>query len=260
MDEYTEYNGFEKQSIKEKIKEIWYNKKKYIIVLACVILVLLVVLIVTVSIKNKTPNKEKYKDIESIMLINAQKYIENNKIEKDRYIPLNNLNLKIDDELKCNTLSGVYFTKEKDNYYPYLICEGYKSNTIEEVIEENKRNKEYGELKGDNPYVVNDSTYQEEGIKSSSNYQVNIKDNDIENGLNIITYYLNKNGKYAGELKRIVIVDNEQSKYPTLELEGNKVRTIVEGGIYKESGYKAHDEEDGDITSAVIVTGNVNTG
>ena len=247
MNEYDLENNINMSS---RLKEIWYKYNKYIILSVCIILILIIVLIL------RKPNDNKYSDIERIMIINAQNYVKNNNIEGDIYVSLNNLNIKLDDKLKCNTLSGVH--KENDNYLAYLICDNYYSKAIKDVIEENRKVKEYTELIGNNPQVINESAYYEEGVKASQ-YKVNIKGNDIDNGLNVVTYSITNNGKYIGELKRIVIAENIVGNYPTLTLIGDKTKTISQGSKYVEQGYKAIDEKDGNITDKVKVNGSVDT-
>ena len=248
-------NGFNQISIQDKIKDIWYNYKKYIILSVCLIAVLIVTIIL---LRPKESKLTKYSNIERIMILNAQNYVKNNNIEGNIYISLNNLNIKIDDKIKCNTLSGVY--KENDDYYPYLICEKYMSQSIKEIEKENELAKEYAVLNGDNPLIVDETSYQEDGVKvNNEKYQVNIKGNDIDNGLNIVTYYINDNGKNIGEIKRIVIAEELEGSYPVLTLIGEKTKTIPQGSKYTEQGYKAIDEYDGNVTDKVIVTGNVDT-
>ena len=112
-------------SLKEKVFDLWYNYKKYIILSLCIILVFVIILIISLSNKSRSNGGSRFKDIERIMIINAQKYAKNNNLVNNSYISLNNLNIKIDEKLNCETLSGVY--KENDSYYPYLICKDYKS-------------------------------------------------------------------------------------------------------------------------------------
>jgi predicted peptidase len=238
-------------SSKDKLKETWYRYNKYIILSVCLIIVLVVVFVIF----NKKDKGNRYQDIERIMIINAQNYIKNNNISNNYYVSLNNLNIKIDESLKCNNLSGVY--KDNDSYYPYLVCQDYKSRKINELIEENDKSKEYGELNGDSLYFVVNDKYQDAGVKTD--YQVNVKGNDIGDGLNIVTYYINDNGKNLGELKRIVIGEEVIGNAPVLTLLGEKTRTLPKGSIYSEQGYKAIDEKDGNITANVVVEGNVNT-
>ncbi len=255
MNDYQEYDSFKENFNSNKLLDIWTKYKKHIIVLACFLLVLIIILLIVLN-RPSDGMITKYSDIERIMVINAQNYIKNNNISDNYYVSLNNLNIKIDEKLNCDFLSGVY--KEKDNYYPYLMCKDYNSKAIREILEKNEDNKNYGELKGSNPYIVNATMYQEEGLKDSK-YQVNIKGNDIDNGLNIVTYYINDNGTNVSELKRIVIAEDVVGNVPVLTLLGEKTRTIPQGSTYKDPGYKAMDERDGNITDKVKVTGSVDT-
>ena len=252
MNYNMEYNNL---SLKDRIINIWYKYNKYIILSVCVIFIFVALLLIFG--KSKPANDGKYKDIERIMIINAQNYIKNNNIKDNYYVSLNNLNVKIDGNLKCNNLSGVY--REKENYYPYLVCENYKSKAINDIIEENKNSEKYALLSGDNPYIIDSGDYIEQGVKNNNNYRINIKNKDVGDGLNIVKYSITDKGKYVGELKRIVIAEDLIGSYPVLTLIGSKTRTIAKGSTYKETGYDAIDEKDGNITDKVKVSGNVNT-
>ena len=247
------YESFNRSSIKDKLNEIWYNHKKIVVISSSLVLLLIILLIIFIKPNSNSGNK--YQDIERIMIINAQNYIKNNNIKDDYYVSLNNLNIKIDEKLNCEILSGVY--KSDDSYKPYLICDNYKSSSIKDVISENE--KQNVELIGSNPYIISNSNYHELGFKNDKNYAVNIKGDDIDNGLNLVTYSITDNGKYIGELKRIVIAEDVIGSVPVLTLYGEKTRTIPQGSTYKEPGYKAIDQRDGNITDKVKVTGEVNT-
>lgn len=69
--------------------------------------------------------------------------------------------------------------------------------------------------------------------------------------------YSVKVGKWTNEIKRKIIV--EDKKIPFLELKGSKDMFVKLGTEYKEPGYTAEDEYDGDLTSNVEVEGTVDT-
>jgi len=254
-------DSFNQISTMDRIKNIWYKYRKHIIV-AFIFLVPVMFFLIILSFSGKDePNvnviSHSYKDIERIMIINSKKYVENNNITDNAYISLNSLNVKIDDKFNCESLSGVY--KDHDNYYPYLICDRYESSAIENIKSFNKEKDYLGTLKGRNPMIVTNSKYVEPGYEVDSKYTVNVKKSNLKDGMNEITYYINENDKNVGELKRIVIVSGLKGEAPTLELVGSITRTIKEGNKYVETGYKAKDEIDGDLTDKVEVTGMVDT-
>lgn len=252
-------DSFNQISTMDRIKNIWYKHRKHIIVALIVLVPGIVFLIILAFTGNNEPivNNQSYKDIERIMVINSQKYIQNNNVTDGSYIPLNSLNVKIDDKLNCESLSGVY--SKDGNYYPYLICDRYESSSIENIKNYNKEKSSFGTLKGSNPMIITNSKYVEPGYEVDPKYTVNVKKSNLKEGMNEITYYINENNKNVGELKRIVIVSGLKGEAPTLELIGSITRTIKEGNKYVETGYKAKDEIDGDLTDKVEVTGMVDT-
>ncbi len=249
-------NGFNGFSLKEKLSNIWYGYRKYIIIISIVVLVMLITLIIVLNSSKNNKQKHAYELVESIMVYNAKEYIKNNEITKDMYISLNYLNIEIDSNLKCNSNSGVLV--EDNSYTPYLMCEGYNSQVVANVIKENEENSKYGVLLGDNPYIVTD-TYQELGISLVEGYTVNIKDSNIDNGINKVTYNILESGSYVTHIDRIVIAEGILGSSPIIELVGNQTRTVEINTQYIESGYTATDKIDGNITDKVKVEGSVDT-
>ena len=157
MNENMEYNEFEQRNnIRDRMFDIWSKYKKHLIVLACFIILLTIVLVIVL---NRPKTYTKYPDIERIMIINAQNYVKNNNLANNSYISLNNLNIKIDENLKCDSLSGVY--KEKDNLVIYVYalfedcikenseCDGWNvysdpklNNKIDEFLFDDKTNND----------------------------------------------------------------------------------------------------------------------
>lgn len=73
-----------------------------------------------------------------------------------------------------------------------------------------------------------------------------------------LTYSVtNTKGKKEATLYRTVKVRDKVN--PVIKLKGNATTTINYGSTYKEPGYKATDNYDGDITKNVKITGKVNT-
>lgn len=71
-----------------------------------------------------------------------------------------------------------------------------------------------------------------------------------------VKYSASQNKLYGEVTRTVNVVD---TKLPELTLEGNKEISIIRGNEYKEPGFKAYDNYDGDITDKVTVTGEVNT-
>ena len=112
-------------------------------------------------------------------------------------------------------------------------------------------------LNGEKEVKLNvNSKYNEQGIDIKYRGK-KVKDYKIESDLNtskIGTYHVRyKKGKK--ELDRIVEVVDMQS--PDIELSGDEVINLTYKKEYKEPGYKAIDNYDGDITDKVIINNNI---
>ena len=58
----------------------------------------------------------------------------------------------------------------------------------------------------------------------------------------------------------IVLSDsNGDSIPPVIQLNGTEILQIIEGSLYIEPGFVAHDNMDGDITNQVLVSGEVDS-
>lgn len=71
-----------------------------------------------------------------------------------------------------------------------------------------------------------------------------------------VKYSASKNKMYGEAIRTVTVVD---TKLPELTLEGESEITVTRGNSFKEPGFKASDNYDGDITDNVTVTGAVNT-
>lgn len=106
-------------------------------------------------------------------------------------------------------------------------------------------------------YVCPGEKYQP-SYKATDNY-----DGDITKRVNVITSsnsvrfsVIDSSGNYRVLTKKIIYKDNES---PILTLKGEDYENVYLNEEYKESGYKAKDNCDGDISSKVIIEGNVDT-
>ena len=107
-------------------------------------------------------------------------------------------------------------------------------------------------------YVCPSKEYEEEGFSASDNYdgdltkkvKVTKKDNEV-----IYTVKDSSNNKTT--VKRKLIFQDKEA--PVLELSGSKNITLSLGETFKEFGYTANDDCDGDLQSKVSVSNNIDT-
>ena len=116
------------------------------------------------------------------------------------------------------------------------------------------------ELNGKNKITINyDEKYKEEGAKAS------FRSNDISNDIKVkgkvdtkklgtykITYSIRKSGLgkslYKNVIREVKVVDQDK---PVITLSGDSKISLTVGDEYKELGYSATDNYDGDITSNI---------
>ena len=120
------------------------------------------------------------------------------------------------------------------------------------------------ELSGDKEVVLSiGSDYLESGFKASDNYDGELTDKvEVNNNIDKdkigeykVSYLVKDTSNNQTEVERIVkVVDNIA---PVITLKGSKNITIKVNGNYEEDGYNAIDNLDGDITSKVKVSRNV---
>lgn len=111
---------------------------------------------------------------------------------------------------------------------------------------------------GEEINVCPNTEYEEEGYNSTDNY-----DGDLTNKVKVIKnkdfikYIVKDSSKNSTVVERkLTYVDNTS---PTLELYGPENQTIMKYSKYNESGYRALDNCDGDLTENVTIEGNVDT-
>lgn len=120
------------------------------------------------------------------------------------------------------------------------------------------------ELTGDeNINICPNKEYQEPGYKATDNY-----DGDITNKVEIkvekindleykIKYYVQDSSKNESTVYRSYTISDKEN--PIITLAGSTNITLLKGNTYKEPGYTANDNCDGDITNKVVVSGHVNS-
>ena len=114
------------------------------------------------------------------------------------------------------------------------------------------------DVKENDIYVCPDTEYKAEGYKAIDNYDGDITKNvKVINNKNKVTFsVVDKSGNSSILTKNLKYEDKTP---PVLELIGDNNITLYTGNNYKEAGYKAIDNCDGDITSNVKVSNGVNT-
>lgn len=119
-------------------------------------------------------------------------------------------------------------------------------------------------LEGDSQvYATTIEKYKELGFKAEDNYDGDITQNVIidtkqitENLYQKIYCVKDSSGNICEAIRQVEIKDVVP---PELTLNGNETQTVFVGGVYDEKGAKAIDDLDGDITSKIIISGEVNT-
>lgn len=114
-------------------------------------------------------------------------------------------------------------------------------------------------LNGSNPAIVcPHKKYEEEGYQAIDNYDGNLtKEVIIETNPDYILYSVkDQSGNFFSLKRNIKFEDNEA---PIITLNGGNAYSLYVGETYLEPGYTATDNCDGEITSKVIVTSNVDT-
>lgn len=114
-------------------------------------------------------------------------------------------------------------------------------------------------LKYNDKYVEHYSKASFRNKDLSSNIKINGKVNTNKLGTYKITYSIKVNGIgksiYKEKVRKVEVIDDEK---PIINLNGDNKITLNIGEEYKELGYNAIDNYDGDITDKVIITNNIN--
>lgn len=107
-------------------------------------------------------------------------------------------------------------------------------------------------------YVIPGQSYEEEGFTAWDNYDGDLTGKVIRTELKdqIIYFVRDSSGNSSQAVRRIVYHDPIP---PELTLKGESAITLEWGAAYKEPGYTATDNCDGDLTGQVEISGSVNT-
>ena len=111
-------------------------------------------------------------------------------------------------------------------------------------------------IKNDDAYVCPGKKYEKEEVTATDNYDGDLtKKVKVDISKKNVTYSVSDK---AGNLKKVVkkIVYGDITK-PTITLEGPETYDMCTNEVYKDPGYSAADNCDGDLTSKVQVEGSV---
>lgn len=232
-----------------------YSKKQNINIkqIILIFLVILFIIIGYIIIKSFS-NSYNYEDIEKQMVLEAQKYINNQNLntENGMYVMIDRLStIKLGNN--CSSISGVLV--EGNSYHAYLICDDYKSNPI-------TNQEQYGKLNGDEIILIN-SNYEYYDLGCYTSYNIEVTNNYVNReGVYTYLYKIKNNNTLLETIVRKVIVIDEKNKdnYPSITLNGSEIVYLKLGETYQEQGATAYDKKDGDISSLVNIISNINYG
>ena len=134
-----------------------------------------------------------------------------------------------------------------------------KTNTIERIVNVFDNEAPIIEAE-DNIYVCPDTNVEEAifDYKSTDNYDGDITNSIIKNYDNNIIY-LTARDSSNNETTKAINVEFKDIINPTIDLSGKEEMYVLRGQAYKEPGYTATDNCDGDITDKVVVENNIDT-
>lgn len=114
-------------------------------------------------------------------------------------------------------------------------------------------------LKGSNPAIVcPNKKYEEEGYESLDNYDGNLTKNvQTTNHIDHILYSVKDRSGNTFSVSRSILYEDREN--PVITLNGGNAYSLYLGETFKEPGYQATDNCDGDITGKVIVNSNLNS-
>ena len=233
----------------EEKREFLFLKNKKLLVIILLIVIALITIFVVIT------RDKKYKSLEESMIATGMNYVKSGRIDikEDSYFTLSQMGMK--QIYDCKKDSGVLIktTANGIDYEVYLICDSYKSSTMESTT------SKYISLIGANPLIVESNTSFVDPGYNSNGYVVE-KYTNFKNspGLYTVTYLVYENGSLKEKVNRYVVVSNYASAdAPVITLNGDSNVVLKVGSAYNEPGYVAIDPTDGVITSKVRTQSNV---
>ena len=242
MDEFDEEDEFTSKS--QKFFK-FFNIK--IVVVSLVILFFVVLFIL---IKNNS-SSNRYQKMEEKLVSRAKEYVQDNmslSVLNEIYLDAVTLEIELDND--CNNISGVFY--DDGQYKPYLMCKDYKSKVLD-------NDSESISLYGDEIIVMAKGiSFYDPGYRSDDEVRVAGEVGTTEGVYNL--YYYNENDQ-SMLTRKIVIINNEELKnnFPIITLNGDDVIYVSKNEVFHDDGVVAIDSIDGDISSNVIVHGEIDT-
>ena len=204
-----------------------------------ILIILFIFVLVLFTVNNNSNNYNKY---ENSLIETAKEFVESRGVTSSReyYIDNGLLNANIGN---CSNFSGVFVNG--DSYTPYLVCDNYKSDIID--------NKNY-QLNGEEVTIIPRGVgYRDLGVIGYNAKSIGTV-GTIE-GVYNIAYNIDNNVLY----RKVVVLDSDDllSLYPQLLLNGDSTLVLYQGSEYEELGCNSFDNLDGTLTNNVIKTSNV---
>ena len=245
MNDYMEdeINNYIQVSEPEK-KSVNIDNKKIIIGL---IILVIIGLVVFIMLKKSSSS---YSSYEKKMITLAKEYVTSKGIqaETEKYVSVSELNMSLPNN--CSLLSGVIY--KGDNYTPYLLCNDYESEIVNNEVDERTDFKLVG---NDVLVLLKGMEYHELGYKCSE--EVSITSSNMEEAGVYNIYYVLDNSSLVFTRKVIVITDTSLSNlYPAINVSNENPVKIEKGNQYKEQ-VTAIDAIDGDVTNKIIEVNNI---
>ena len=230
-----------KNVIKEKRK---LKNKKALVVTGIILLSIIVILGVLyfvlfphVKLKGNKTITINYKEVYKEKGYSAYKL--NNNLTKD---------VAVEGKVNPNKLGEYKIT--------YTVGKGLFKTKKTRIVKVSDIEKPKLSIKADDAYVCPGKKYEKEEVTAKDNY-----DGDLTKKINVdikkdkVTYSVkDSSGNLRNITKKIVYGDITK---PVIELKGNAEEDICVNEVYKESGYTATDNCDGDLNDKVEVTGSV---
>ncbi|MBQ7140550.1 MAG: polysaccharide deacetylase family protein [Bacilli bacterium] len=186
----------------------------------------------------------------NITLVLNNEYIEKGATSYNMFGKTNN---------KINISGKVNNTKVGKYKIKYKIQNNIFSNDIERIIEVKDNINPEIILEGGNEVVVcPNQEFVELGYSASDNYDGDITNKVIVNNKrDFISYEVSDTSNNTINVERKI--KYEDTEKPKITLNGKSTIYVVNGNSYNEPGYNASDNCEGDISSNVVVSGNVDT-
>ena len=120
------------------------------------------------------------------------------------------------------------------------------------------KGNEYIKLEINDKYIDDGVSIKLLNIDMSNKY---IKEGSVDTSkVGTYTIYYKTNIKYIKNNKKIKrVIEVVDSNLPSIVLQGEENITLMQGEEYKELGYSATDNYDGNITSNVVTNNNIDT-